>query len=140
MPGQRNFQPKHLKNNHRSFNGRKKIDAMYDSKWESYRRRFLDVNPECYACGHPATVVDHIQAHKGDINLFWKVDNYIPLCVVDHNTVTTKFERKQTGLATVVKKIKWLNDKRLSLGLSKKVKVLPFEGDILCHIKDLKSK
>jgi 5-methylcytosine-specific restriction endonuclease McrA len=130
---QRNYQPNHKRqNSSRTFNGRKHIDDMYDSKWESYRQRFLKFNSECYACGKPAVVVDHLKPHQGDVKLFKKLDNHIPLCVVCHNTVTTLFDRKYRAGNPITPKISWLNRKRIPGGSwnPKKVKVLISYEDI----------
>lgn len=99
---------------------------MYDGAWEKYRRRFLEVNNECYSCGRPATVVDHLIPHQGDEVLFKKLDNHIPLCEICHNTVTTKFDRNYRPGNPVTEKIKWLSRNRMPGGEwnFKKVKVL----------------
>jgi len=54
---------------------------------------FLKRNPLCVEClerGNivPATVVDHIIAHKGDMRLFWDRDNWQALCTQCHNRKT----------------------------------------------------
>ncbi|WP_223866012.1 HNH endonuclease [Salipiger aestuarii] len=36
-------------------------------------------------CGAPATVVDHIQPHKGDKALFWDRNNWQPICKHCHD-------------------------------------------------------
>ncbi|MCA0996301.1 HNH endonuclease signature motif containing protein [Alloyangia pacifica] len=36
-------------------------------------------------CCAPATVVDHIIAHRGDMTLFWDKANWQPLCKSCHN-------------------------------------------------------
>ena len=123
---QRNFQPKHRTTAGKKFNGRKSLDMMYDHVWEAYRRKFLALNPECYACGKPSAVVDHLKPHQGDWALFKKLDNHIPLCIVCHNTVTTLFDRKYKAGNPITDKIKWLNRKRVP-GLEwtpRRVKVL----------------
>jgi 5-methylcytosine-specific restriction endonuclease McrA len=124
---QRNFKPTHAKaTNSRSFNGRKKIEAMYDHNWEKYRKRFLAVNPTCYACGAVAIVVDHLRPHQGDETLFKKLDNHIPLCIVCHNTVTSLFDRRFRAGNSIQKKIDWLSRNRIVGGEwePKRVKVL----------------
>ncbi len=123
----KSFVPRHRKDNStRRFNGRAKIDAMYDKDWERYRARFLAINKECYACGKPAQVVDHLIPHQGDIRLFEKCDNHIPLCIKDHNFVTTKFDRNYRAGNPVTDKILWLNRNRFPRDdwFPKKVKVL----------------
>lgn len=124
--GQSNFVPPHRKGSCRSFNGRARIDAMYDHNWERYRVRFLRENPECYACKKAAIVVDHLVPHQGDARLFEKLDNHIPLCIPCHNTVTTKFDRNYRAGNPVTEKIKWLNRNRITGdgGNPRRVKVL----------------
>lgn len=128
---QRNFAPKHRSAVGRKFDGRKRINDMYDERWNAYRRRFLAINCECYACGKPATVVDHLKPHQGDEYLFKKTDNHIPLCVVCHNTVTAKFDMRYVAGNPITDKIQWLNRKRIPGGEwnPKKVKVLPSYED-----------
>lgn len=126
--GQSNFKPAHSKNTGRRFNGRANIDRMYDKDWERYRVRFLKVNHECYACGTTAIVVDHLVPHQGDERLFRKLDNHIPLCIVCHNTVTTKFDRKYVAGTPIEEKVKWLNLRRIPGGEwnPRRVKVLAY--------------
>lgn len=67
----------------------------YDAKWRKARLRFLRQNPLCVHCLDedeitPATVVDHIQAHKGDRELFWDEDNWQALCKMHHDIKTAK--------------------------------------------------
>jgi 5-methylcytosine-specific restriction endonuclease McrA len=103
---------------------------MYDRTWEAYRKKFLAINNECYACGKPAEVVDHLKPHQGDKYLFEKTDNHIPLCIVCHNTVTSLFDRRYRAGGSISKKIEWLNRKRVP-GIEwnfKRVKVLPEYG------------
>ncbi len=126
--GQRNFQPKHRTATAKKFNGRKAIDALYDYEWERYRARFLAVNPECYCCGQPADVTDHLRPHQGDVKLFKQTDNHIPLCSKHHNTVTSKFDRRHRAGDSITEKIRWLNDMRLANGCTRRVKVLPNYG------------
>ncbi|WP_085981300.1 MULTISPECIES: HNH endonuclease signature motif containing protein [unclassified Paenibacillus] len=38
----------------------------------------------------PATVVDHITPHKGDMGLFWDQGNWQPLCATCHSIKTAK--------------------------------------------------
>ena len=60
-------------------------ERLYDARWERYRRAYLSQHPlcvECAAAGRttPATVVDHVRAHKGDLALFWDPANHRALC------------------------------------------------------------
>lgn len=54
----------------------------YDTKWERESKAFLAQpgHERCVHCGAPATLVDHKQAHKGDMKLFWSRSNWQPSC------------------------------------------------------------
>lgn len=74
----------------------------YDSRWERYRRTYLEAHPLCVECASgvplpggvtpravtPATVVDHIKAHKGDHRLFWAPANHRAVCKPHHDART----------------------------------------------------
>jgi 5-methylcytosine-specific restriction protein A len=65
----------------------------YGSRWQSVRAGYLRSHPLCRRCEEagqlvPATVVDHIVAHKGDRSLFWNSDNWQPLCKSCHDRKT----------------------------------------------------
>lgn len=65
----------------------------YDRRWQKARIVFLQANPLCAACmrsgrATPATVVDHITPHRGDVNLFWNASNWQPLCKDCHDRKT----------------------------------------------------
>lgn len=131
------FKPSFLgaKPSSRSFNGRQAIDDMYDENWEKYRLEFLSHNPRCYSCGLEAEAVDHIIPHKGDKKLFWKEDNYIPLCHKCHNTITSLFDRHhRPGDKDISKKLRWIAANRVRFMVAFKVKVLPFTNDLLRKI------
>lgn len=61
----------------------------YGHRWRKQSKAFLDDHPLC--AGYPigahgeravtAECVDHIVAHKGDMDLFWDQDNWQPLCL-----------------------------------------------------------
>lgn len=107
----------------RKFNGREEIEALYKTAdWVKYSRKFLELNPRCYSCGEPSQVTDHVVVHKGDMELFQKTDNSLPLCVRCHNTVTAKFDRY--GKSKLQDKLQWLASNRAIKGLSFSVKVL----------------
>lgn len=40
------------------------------------KKSVFSINPVCAKCGRLATVVDHIQAHKGNVGLFWGTKNW----------------------------------------------------------------
>lgn len=67
----------------------------YNASWRIARLRFLRNNPLCAECLRqgritPATVVDHIIPHRGDVNLFWNEQNWQSLCKCCHDQKTAK--------------------------------------------------
>ncbi|WP_079908259.1 HNH endonuclease signature motif containing protein [Paenibacillus sp. 32352] len=67
----------------------------YDAQWRKARLRFLQQNPLCVECKKSgiftaATVVDHIEPHKGDYLLFWDRKNWQPLCKMHHDRKTVE--------------------------------------------------
>lgn len=121
MKKPKSFKPK-THQSKRVFDGRKHITDLYDHAWEKYREKYLKNNPKCYACGKPSKAIDHVAAHRGDVALFWKLDNMIPLCTSCHNTVTSLFDRQGKR---VEKKLEWLKNSRLKKGVTTKAKVTP---------------
>jgi 5-methylcytosine-specific restriction endonuclease McrA len=69
----------------------------YDRVWDAYRFRFLHYNPNCYICPNRANVVDHYQAHKGDMELFKSLTNHIPLCTRCHGLMM-KYDKSNPPL------------------------------------------
>ena len=62
----------------------------YSYRWQQYRLRFLQAHPLCAMCEAEgrvtaATVVDHIQPHRGDQTLFWDKSNHQALCATHHS-------------------------------------------------------
>ena len=103
-----------------------KHKAMYDSKeWNVYRFRFLHHNPNCYACDNKANHVDHIEPHKGDEALFWRVDNFMALCHSCHSIVTARFDRQ--AIPDIAGKMEWLRSERLKRKLTTRIKVVPLK-------------
>ena len=66
----------------------------YGNKWQSARAGYLAKHPVCVLCkaagyGTPATVVDHIIPHRGDMALFWdSQNNWRALCRPCHGKKT----------------------------------------------------
>jgi 5-methylcytosine-specific restriction enzyme A len=65
------------------------------SRWKKLRKQFLQEHPLCEECKakgviKAATVVDHIEAHKGDGELFWNQNNWQALCKSCHDRKTAK--------------------------------------------------
>lgn len=72
-------------------------DRGYDRRWQEYRRVYLRQHPLCAMCKAkgkvtPATVVDHIDPHRGDEAKFWAESNHQPLCRWHHNSVKQRME------------------------------------------------
>lgn len=108
----------------RVYDSRAKEKALYDNIWEKFSKDFLRLNDRCYSCGMKSEVTDHIEAHKGNETLFKKYDNFLPLCIKCHNTVTTLFDRGP--LAKTGDKLKWLSRNRHRNDLTFKVKLIPY--------------
>lgn len=65
----------------------------YTAEWRVARRAFLKDNPLCVKCWaegriEPATVVDHVTPHRGDMRLFWDANNWQALCKTCHDRKT----------------------------------------------------
>ena len=70
---------------------------LYGSQWRKQRVYFLQRNPLCVMCQSEgkvtqATVVDHIEPHKGDERLFWDINNWQSLCKRHHDSDKRKME------------------------------------------------
>ncbi|MCE8523361.1 HNH endonuclease [Ruegeria pomeroyi] len=67
----------------------------YNRAWRAARDAFLMVHDRCAwpGCGAPATVVDHIKPHRGDMALFWERANWQPLCARCHDSSKQRLER-----------------------------------------------
>lgn len=68
------------------------------SNWHRLRYRVLSRNPLCKFCGSKgliveASVVDHINPHKGDINKFFDINNLQSLCAHCHNSTKQRLEK-----------------------------------------------
>lgn len=65
------------------------------SRWKKLRKHFLQEHPLCEECKKnglvkTATIVDHIQSHKGNEELFWDESNWQALCKECHDKKTAK--------------------------------------------------
>jgi len=68
---------------------------LYGREWRRQSAAYLAENPiavdifkEHKGVGQPAEVVDHIVPHRGDLFLFWNVDNWQGLTKSDHSRKT----------------------------------------------------
>lgn len=96
-----------------------------DQEWVDYRRKFLKINPNCYACGTHSQVVDHVLAHKNDKEKFWNPTNMIPLCKMCHDYVTGNFDKHIPPKTE--SKMKWISWKRVETETYVKVKIVERE-------------
>ena len=73
---------------------------LYHRKaWKQLRLDQLAKQPLCVFCSQagkltPATVVDHITPHKGNLDLFFDPDNLQSLCKLHHDSAKQKAEIK----------------------------------------------
>lgn len=73
---------------------------LYQTRqWKRLRLQVLAEHPLCVMCLDrdkrvvPATVVDHIIPHGGDLSLFWDMDNLQSLCASCHSGRKRREER-----------------------------------------------
>lgn len=71
----------------------------YGTAWAKARSAFLRHNPHCAECARDgliiaASVVDHIQPHRGDQRLFWSQANWQPLCGNHHSSWKQEIENR----------------------------------------------
>lgn len=85
------------KRDHRRYDKKRGSSSQrgYNATWRRYRIHFLKENPICVECKKagiyvPATVVDHIIPHKGNMALFWDRNNHQALCKRHHDIKTAK--------------------------------------------------
>lgn len=69
----------------------------YGHKWRKAREAYLKQHPLCVFCQQrgrltPATVVDHIEPHRGDMKLFWRRSNWQSLCKPCHDRDKARIE------------------------------------------------
>lgn len=67
------------------------------ARWQRMREAQLSAHPLCRMCHdrgivRRASVVDHVEPHKGDEALFWDVDNHQSLCKPCHDTLKQREE------------------------------------------------
>lgn len=78
--------------------GKTAAQRGYGYRWQQSREIFLAQNPLCVMCKaegkiEPATVVDHIKPHEGDLKLFWDRKNWQAICKWHHDSVKQRMEK-----------------------------------------------
>lgn len=71
----------------------------YNYAWQKASKGFILAHPLCAICDRhcrvtAATLVDHIEPHRGDMTLFWDKTNWQPLCAPCHSSVK---QREESG-------------------------------------------
>ena len=70
------------------------LHRLYTQRaWIEGRAAFLAIHPLCAECQKQgvlaaATIVDHIEPHRGDLQLFYDQANWQPLCKRHHDAKT----------------------------------------------------
>jgi len=71
--------------------GKTTAERGYGARWQRARAAFLCKHPLCVMClaenvVRAASVVDHIEPHRGNEHLFWDESNWQPLCAHHHSS------------------------------------------------------
>lgn len=62
----------------------------YGHRWRKASQAFLRAHPRCALCPRPASQVDHVRPHKGDMRLFWDRTNWQGLCASCHGSKSNR--------------------------------------------------
>lgn len=79
----------------------------YGARWRRARSAYLARHPLCCCCKSngrivAASLVDHIEPHRGDMAKFWDSDNWQPLCERCHNSIKSVMEQRvEAGKASI---------------------------------------
>lgn len=70
----------------------------YGGRWQKARATWLRAHPLCKMHADmgqvvAATVVDHIEPHRGDMKLFWDTSNWQSLCKACHDRHKQRLEK-----------------------------------------------
>ncbi len=70
---------------------------LNSSRYRNERKYFLNQNPLCVTCKAtgkttPANILDHMEPHKGNSELFWDQKNWQALCKRCHDRKTAMFD------------------------------------------------
>lgn len=69
----------------------------YGHRWQKARQTHLFRSPLCVGCEavgriEPATVVDHVEPHRGDSNKFWDTSMWQSCCQWHHDSIKQSLE------------------------------------------------
>lgn len=96
----------------------------YDNTWDKAARLYRRANPLCVGCLalgriEPATLVDHIEPHKGNQAKFWdQAGNWQSSCDWHHNSIKKQLEALWERGAIPAAELKLDSAKAISLSLS----------------------
>jgi len=76
-----------------------KNERGYTYRWDKASIQYRKENSLCVSCEansivKESEVVDHIVPHKGDMELFWNIDNWQALCKKCHDQKTARERRE----------------------------------------------
>ena len=68
------------------------------ARWRRARAAYLRDNPSCTLCAQAgrttlATVVDHVDPHRGDLEIFWDSTRWQALCQTCHSAAKQSAEK-----------------------------------------------
>ncbi|SHH03888.1 HNH endonuclease [Kaistia soli DSM 19436] len=64
----------------------------YDREHRIARMHHLAQHPNCVMCSEPATIADHVVAHRGDRALLRDASNLQSLCATCHSSIKQRLE------------------------------------------------
>ena len=69
----------------------------YSAKWDRAAKAFRLSNPVCVGCAAvgrttASQLVDHIEPHRGNEQLFWDMSNWQALCRWHHDAIKARLE------------------------------------------------
>ncbi len=91
-------------------------DRGYSSKWDAAAKAFLEHHPLCLYCrmgawgdpprATPATLVDHLIPHRGDMVIFWNRRDWVSSCAPCHNGPKASAERNGRALTVLANAVR----------------------------------
>lgn len=105
----------------------------YDTRWDKAAAAFKAEHPLCLGCQaigqvKVATVVDHVEPHRGDMVKFWSSANFQPSCAWHHNVVKQQLENMYERGAIALSDL-WLNSPAaIKLSRKRQAKAIGVDG------------